>query len=318
MTHKDKHDDEFDTYLKGESSISTQYDALDDTMPSHEIDQKIRAAAREAIKKQPRVATSPFSSNWGVPVSLAAVLVLSISLITLLPDNQITMPTPEPVLKATPSTPSASEDHLTEREARDATMAASPAPAAKLKPTAEKIAPISADANNTAAIKPADSVEIQPARSGLPNRQRLLEENDNSSQSQRRKIEETALPEIMEKKSVLQQEEPKDQAGLLRGLNSRSAGIEKSTPDGGVKPPPSLWLQHIQRLRLENDIQNANSSMDQFLAFYVGDTTTPKHDMLALLGKADRDALLSALNDLRRIDDVERLSRLFQRTLPER
>ena len=66
------------------SSIYTQ--TPQDVPPAH-IDDAILAAARRETASRPRPAYGPFSNNWRVPASLAAVLVLSVGLVNLMDDG---------------------------------------------------------------------------------------------------------------------------------------------------------------------------------------------------------------------------------------
>ncbi|MCG6887180.1 MAG: hypothetical protein LJE74_08225 [Proteobacteria bacterium] len=61
--------------------ISQTYQGLDKPTPPAGLDDRILAAARREVGAGPRKAS--FSRRWAVPISAAAVLVLSVSLITL-------------------------------------------------------------------------------------------------------------------------------------------------------------------------------------------------------------------------------------------
>lgn len=56
--------------------------ALDEPPPT--LDHAIRAAARRAVASKPRIAGLRFSRSWRVPLSIAAVVVLSMSLVTIM------------------------------------------------------------------------------------------------------------------------------------------------------------------------------------------------------------------------------------------
>ncbi|MCG8324095.1 MAG: hypothetical protein MI673_01140 [Thiotrichales bacterium] len=80
MTDK-KTDQDLQAYLDGSSDISRAYkEKANERSPQH-VDAAILAAARRSVESGPRAAFSPFSSNWHVPASLAAVLVLSVGLV---------------------------------------------------------------------------------------------------------------------------------------------------------------------------------------------------------------------------------------------
>ncbi|MDX1434627.1 MAG: hypothetical protein R3286_19455, partial [Gammaproteobacteria bacterium] len=75
--------DELERYLEGDSELSRAYRAGAAEEPPAHLDRGIRlAAARRARAARP--AHGPFSRSWVVPASLAAVLVLSVSVVVLM------------------------------------------------------------------------------------------------------------------------------------------------------------------------------------------------------------------------------------------
>ncbi len=82
-----KQEQEFEEYLDGESTLSTAYrQASSEQAPAH-MDDAILAASRRAVKSKPRYAFSPFAADWHIPLSLAAVLVLSVSVIVTMQND---------------------------------------------------------------------------------------------------------------------------------------------------------------------------------------------------------------------------------------
>lgn len=77
----------FEEYLQGGSNLSRRYHETSQAQPPKHLDEKILAASRKAVDAKPRLAYSPFSSTWTVPVSLAAVLVLSVGLVVSIQDE---------------------------------------------------------------------------------------------------------------------------------------------------------------------------------------------------------------------------------------
>ncbi|MEE9551722.1 MAG: hypothetical protein V3V89_01635, partial [Gammaproteobacteria bacterium] len=78
---KDKKDQVLEEYLGGNTGISRQYHAEASAQPAKHLDETILAASRKAVTAKPRLAYSPFSSNWYVPASVAAVVVLCVGLV---------------------------------------------------------------------------------------------------------------------------------------------------------------------------------------------------------------------------------------------
>jgi hypothetical protein len=91
--HEDKHnqmtDDEFDTYLKRNSSVSSQYkQAAQDEVPT-ELDQKILRQAREALSDKKVVTHPSWWTKWNKPLALAATLLLAVTVIYRVGDRSI-------------------------------------------------------------------------------------------------------------------------------------------------------------------------------------------------------------------------------------
>lgn len=84
---KSNSEQEFEKYLDGASDISHAYKRQAREQAPRRVDDAILAASRKAVNSRPKIAFSPFSSTWQVPVSLAAVLVLSIGLVFTLQEQ---------------------------------------------------------------------------------------------------------------------------------------------------------------------------------------------------------------------------------------
>lgn len=82
-----------DEYLRGGSELSRAYQALATEQPRTAVDRDILSQAREAVagsrpESKPwfRIALRPFGPNWALPASLAAVAVMSVTLVITLSD----------------------------------------------------------------------------------------------------------------------------------------------------------------------------------------------------------------------------------------
>lgn len=78
---QDKQEQEFEEYLRGDSRLSASYKKVSSEQAPAHLDDAILAASRRAVQSKPRYAFSPFASDWHVPLSMAAVLVLSVTVI---------------------------------------------------------------------------------------------------------------------------------------------------------------------------------------------------------------------------------------------
>lgn len=87
MNPEERDDDVLREYLEGDSALSRLYKRGASEQPDPRLDARIRAEARRAVAPDKRVAHSPFARNWMVPTSLAAVFVLSLSVVVLMPES---------------------------------------------------------------------------------------------------------------------------------------------------------------------------------------------------------------------------------------
>lgn len=80
MSGERDRDAELDAYLEGDSALSRAYREQAGEEPPGRLDRRIREAARGRV----RHARGPFARTWTVPASLAAVVVLSVSVVVLM------------------------------------------------------------------------------------------------------------------------------------------------------------------------------------------------------------------------------------------
>lgn len=87
MTGKDKYDIELENYLDGSDGLTNAYHQDAKGMSPIHADEAILAASRKAIGTGPASVKPIFSEKWHVPVSIAAVVVLSVLVVFNLPNE---------------------------------------------------------------------------------------------------------------------------------------------------------------------------------------------------------------------------------------
>ena len=143
-------DQELEDYLAGKSEISRLYRQAPAELPSPELDAQICAAAR--------IGLTPRRPRWMMPLSAAAVLMLSVGVLLRMQQEGVT---PVPVEKTAtqadpggtvPSEPAPAASHIESpapemrsRESQGAVAEPFPAPAAASAPAQRKAQPQSAD-----------------------------------------------------------------------------------------------------------------------------------------------------------------------------
>ena len=140
--------------LERDPRLARIYAAVGGEEPPAEFDAAIKAAARRAVGAGPAIAGAPPRArrNWHVPVSLAAVLVLSVSLVTLVREEKGGELTQAPAPASVPAAPPVAQ--------------APELPPKAVDSTAMKGAPGAAEANRDDAAKavPAPSANVAGER----------------------------------------------------------------------------------------------------------------------------------------------------------
>jgi hypothetical protein len=82
MANNDQNDNELNEYLNGNSDVSKAYRASNTTEPATHLDEKILSAAKEAVENKKQKTSPKFhKAPWVKPVSIAAIVTLSVSLV---------------------------------------------------------------------------------------------------------------------------------------------------------------------------------------------------------------------------------------------
>ena len=88
MTEQDNNDQEINEYLEKDSALSDLYQrSKAQAGPSELLDQRILKAASDAAKSHRSKSSIPYSGHWYKPLSAAAIIILSIGLVTLVQKN---------------------------------------------------------------------------------------------------------------------------------------------------------------------------------------------------------------------------------------
>lgn len=87
--------DDLERMLAESRELRSGYRAASQEQPSAQVDDAIRAHARRAVGARPRSIASPFGASWRVPLSIAAVLVLSVTLTVMVTRQDRHVPTAE-------------------------------------------------------------------------------------------------------------------------------------------------------------------------------------------------------------------------------
>ncbi len=273
--------------------VSAGYRALGEAQPPEALDAAILAASRRAVGAGPQRAGASRLRRWALPVSIAAVVVLSLSLVVrvqlerpdleaLLPPVAVDKPAgdakeevaalakrnelarTEPKAKAGAAAPATAER---ERQALRAPPTPAPAPAAApparafvAEPPAPKSAPAPAPAESAAPAQLGAASGAAPA----------------------------AAPGIPEGRADRAPSAEPQAAGRVASNAALEDRAQASAEAAGKKDEvPREWLERIARLRREGRVKEADDSLAEFRRRYP-DYEIPREMREAVLGEAGR------------------------------
>lgn len=240
MTPEERDDELLDEYLKGDSEISRLYRRDAGEQPGAHLDARILSQARREADRKHRVVHSPFARHWMVPASLAAVMILTVSVIVLVPDPALdTGAPPDTGLDAPDAV------RMSDEKEEGATVESMPAPAS--------------------APAPAES---------RPRREQAFEAKD----ADRQRAGEAVGKSSEKRKSAAERDDaPRaESAAPSAGAASMAApaALEEAArapeaiPARAVQDDPRRWLRHIEMLVEQQFADQAGDSLRAFRARY--------------------------------------------------
>ncbi len=267
MNPKQPDREAFESYLQSESSLSRVYKATAKETPPVELDARILERARQAVHPRAGVGRSPFANNWIIPVSLAAVLVLTVGLVTFMFEKTDTPLLPETA--PAPSLDSALEEEAPlirdkAREAYDRLRSDQPVdekPASKAK----RSLVIEPPAASIPAVEGLTKTKRQSQKTGEIKRMVPAEPEMVSPQSVDERMRSPATGSAatrIESQEVRPKKENKslESTSILRKLDETSEVNEMMTPEE--------WLAKIATLRAQGKQTEADGSLAAFRKRY--------------------------------------------------
>jgi len=245
MSPEERDDELLQEYLEGDSALSRLYRRGVGEQPGTDLDARIRAHAHDDLARDRRVAHSPFARNWMVPTSLAAVLVLSVSVVVLMPEPvEVPGPAHDDAANGIP------EALMTrERPATAADMEQQPAAESAVAPAqAAKRRKQSSD-NGAAGGRAAEFASDAQQPAG---------EDDKAAQEERKE----QAPRVQSLSVDEARSSPAAPAAL--GSASQAAPAPSPIPTPAVQDDPRAWLRFIEALLNEENLQGAKSNLRAF------------------------------------------------------
>lgn len=243
MSERDDRD--LDDYLRGDSRLSAAYREARGEEPSAELDEVLLERSRRELRLGPKVAWSPFTRSWSLPLALAAVLVVSVS-VTLVMYQETGQPLPVPARPAAdgPAVPQAPA----REEAAPAPALRPPTPAAKQPPPAT-----------------ADPAQVPAAPTTF------REENGVSAKRRQRDtagdaVREVAPAAIREGGAAapaLEAASPAPRTGE-KMMAPAPRAKQEAARDADLGPDPEAWVRRMESLRRQGRHAEADALLAEF------------------------------------------------------
>ena len=283
-----------------DSGLDRLYRATGREEPPARLDAAILAAAHREVGARPR--TQPHAlSRWQVPVSIAAVVVLSVSLVTVVREEggeqllqaPVSAPAQPPVAEPAPSAPAVSE------MVRPRSPGAAPAPSR----SAPREAPSRADdasaslgrmsesatsgitgplasqgAGSASAPDAAARMQPQPFRDAPgPAEQRAAAPQAATPAEDLAAKAPGAAERSVASKAVAPASKPAPLANVMMGASKEAASADAPAPawQGFEKEPPQRWLERIAELRRLERVADAEAMMAEFKRRFPGHPLPP-------------------------------------------
>ncbi|MFQ5995502.1 MAG: hypothetical protein ACE5K1_10450 [Acidiferrobacterales bacterium] len=231
-------DRELEQYLQERSTLSRVYKEAAHERPSASMDETVLARARHEVEHSPPVARSPFARNWMIPASLAAVIVLTVGLVTFLfEEGGVPLDAEAPK----PARDSALEEVPTQRRDQ-AIPQTKQAPAKRERDHAEPegVAP---------AVPAAAGRMVVPAEQKAEPSQSLKARKASKVKQETREQDESQLKK----------------ENSLDTINSPASGFIATETDA---LPPDEWLKQILELRRQGEHAAADANLAAFKKRY--------------------------------------------------
>lgn len=282
-----------------DAGLTALYRAAAREEPPAALDDTIRAAARRAVSSRPQRVSSPFVRSWRVPLSIAAVMLLTVSLVTVMREEA-----PEIMLPPGGERTLGETNHMRAGPAADAGESVTAVPkslvpraqrsdSVGLKPPAQtgssgiglrddRVSPdpaprsrndmaaagrMETDAPDAPALAKRATPEASPGTVGT-------RENKDAvpAEKLRQSAKKEALPPPARAAEAVTRTPAPVPAPAMAPALAAGAAAEGKVEAGGIHPrtdlPPDQWLARIDELRRQGKLEEAKTSLAEFRKRY--------------------------------------------------
>ena len=255
--------------MENDPQLAALYRAGADAEPPAHLDDAIRAAARREVVAGPRRAGS---RRWAVPVSLAAVLVLSVSVVTMMREQGADRP--ESLIQPPPGPATTMQSEIVKREIVEPPAAVVPEAAPKRRSTIppsvmEPAAPLpQAEAPVPAPALSGRAAETE--RAVTDSRAKAMASDSNRAEDSAVARREYAAPQPMLRSAPAQMADAASGAGVSATKPAAPVEALSAAPARSalwqdlVKEAPEKWIQRISELRRAGQTADADVLVVEF------------------------------------------------------
>lgn len=273
--------------------------------PPADLDDAIRAAARRAVHAGPRPAERSFVQRWRVPLSVAALVVVSASLTLMISQRDAHLPT---AVEPPPSGDAALARSAREATAADTTEPAAPAPGTAVRqplstqpPSTQPRTPVDASAGTRAQAQArkdegvsaesregvvVDTAPAAPSAAAEPAAKAAAPAaagTDLRDEAAFREPSAPARPSEVESAEGVHKREAAPELDRMMRQSPASDAAEPppgrarlklqarplaSPPMREAEPLPEQWIEQIRELRRQGQVDEAEASLEQFRERY--------------------------------------------------
>ncbi|GJM05866.1 MAG: hypothetical protein DHS20C09_18620 [marine bacterium B5-7] len=268
MANNEQSDKELNEYLNGDSDVSKTYRALNTAEPATHVDKKILAAAKGAlVDNKQQTHREPYKSTWLRPVSIAAMITLSVSLVVTMQQESGQPLISEPGLNIESSNSAvlSEESILLQTDIADDMLMLDESEK-KQSDDARVVVPSALNVGEGNHTESKKSVMKDETTTTSPTKRSLLKQKPRSIESEKR---------VFSKEQLLQSDPVEVEFDAVMELKK---DLQRTLQEEE--------LLEIKDLLLEGDVEEAKDLYQQFLRKYPGYSNSAIHEIIGeeLLG----------------------------------
>ena len=265
---------EFDNYLQGDSDLSRAYAKLSKEQPSSDLDKVILEQARNDVKNIPdnvtKIKKSLFTSRLDSPLAMAAVVVLCVSLVLLVPQDEILLETSDEMIPESLPVITDEADQFIQQQPEQKTI--------------NKISPAAAIETSKPDVMVRAREELFSEKKELLKEAPIEESEINETRISESRVKERSMSEpasAPEYQSDMKQKVQQDQLGDDAEISSGMAPLEAVEMEVGVakrqlangsitsdQDSPEALSKYIKLLIQQDKIEGARSVYHQLIELF--------------------------------------------------